>query len=286
MCPPPSTAVPSRNGVPGATPTPWLASRTTAAVSSCTGTQMLMPSLPGTSTPRRDSASTTRARRAAYVLDACTTWACASALVSSPSSTCCSNRLDQPWPSSRRAVIARCSAGGALRAARRRSGPCDFENDRMYAVCPGRQRPVLASEAEDRPAAESSSTTRVSVPSSSLLIARARFVVIVTPTGFWARGCRKMAATGSVRAACRAASSRPSVSTGTPTSCTPTDSSRSTSGGKPGFSSTTRSPNRSVERTMRSIASMAPSTTARSGAAYGQSERSTSARPGSTGSSR
>ena len=38
-------------GEPGATPMPWLASRITAAVSSCTGTQMLMPSEPPTSTP-------------------------------------------------------------------------------------------------------------------------------------------------------------------------------------------------------------------------------------------
>src|SRR5664280_2451349 len=54
------------NGEPGVTPLPWLASRTRAAAS-CTGTQMLMPSVPPTSTPRCASASTTPAPRALRV---------------------------------------------------------------------------------------------------------------------------------------------------------------------------------------------------------------------------
>ena len=64
----------------------------------------------------------------------------------------------------------------------------------------------------------------------------------------------------------------------TPTTSAPTDSSRSSSGGKHGFSTTTRSPKRSERARDEVQASMAPSTTVSSSAAYGQSSRSSVSR--------
>ncbi len=134
--------------------------------------------------------------------------------------------------------------------------------------------------------AESSSTTGTPVVASTAASSAARDVVSEIPVGFCARGWRKTAAVGEAMAADRAPGSGPSSSIGTPTTSAPTDSSRSSSGGKQGCSTTTRSPNRTIERATRSSASIAPSTTVSSSASYGQSARSRRISSGSTGSSR
>ena len=87
-----------QKGSPLAARTPAAARWRSAAPCSATGTHTLMPSRPGTSTPRSASASAMAAVRAAYVACASATNSRDRASVSSSSRIDCTSRLLQPWP--------------------------------------------------------------------------------------------------------------------------------------------------------------------------------------------
>ena len=105
--------------------------------------------------------------------------------------------------------------------------------------------------------------------------------VIDTPAGLWARGWRNRA-TGSRSSAASSALGHDAVRrrAARPTASTPSWSRRSSSGGKVGFSTSTRSPSRSSSEAMRSMASMAPSTTVSASGGKAQVARSTSSSAG------
>ena len=257
------------NGAPGATPMPWLASRTTAAVSSATGTHRLMPSVPPTAIPcsaeRRDhrAAPLRRTPRAPARRRATE---CGS--VSSPSSSRCSSRLLQPWPSWRSAAIRRAMSSGALSAASRRSGSVRLgeaahvhralrhplaQADRL-----GRGdragRVVLDDRGRGEPHDVGEFGGAVGRQRDAGGVLRARLQVHRGDAG------QRRAAPSAVI---------PDASTGTPTISAPRDSSRSSSGGKAGCSTATRSPKPTSTRVASSMPSIAPSTTVSSSAAKG-----------------
>ena len=118
-------------------------------------------------------------------------------------------------------------------------------------------------------------------------IACARRADIATPAGFCARGCSITAAGSPAATTSRSwVTSSPSSSTSTPMTSHDSRSSRSSIGGNPGCSTTTRSPRRSTTLATRSRASRAPSTTVIASGENGHVARNSSSSAGSTGWSR
>ena len=132
----------------------------------------------------------------------------------------------------------------------------------VHRPCRAAHRPRLSSGADEMSLAWSSSMTIVSRSRRARRPAPPPGVrVSAEPAGFWARGWRNTARAPAAKAAPRPSGVRPSSSTSTPTTSQPSWSRRSSSGGKPGCSTTTRSPMRSTTWATRSRASIAPSTT-------------------------
>ena len=277
---------------------PWLASRTTAAVSSCTGTQMLMPvACRRTSTPcAAQRVDQRRARRRGVRRRArgrpC---AAAAASVSRPSSIRCSSRLLQPWPSCRRATIGVAAARRGRRAPRgagrgratwRSCGCAPSARAASARGSSGRGRTMAAGRVVlDDEDVRGRASTAGELGARAGRQRRRRW-------GSAPRGWRKTAATGSASAAAqRARRSGPSSSIGTPTSSAPdgleqVEQRREARGARP------RRGRRSAAsaRTTRSSASMAPSTTVSSlggvRPVVAQQRRAARAAPGRRGSCR
>ena len=205
--------------------------------------------------------------------------------VSSSSSSRCSSRLDQPWPSCRSAVIRRAMSAGAPTAASRRSGPCDLAKLRTCTVRSGSHCPRLTSGVVAIAPAESSSSTGGGAEPQHLGQLRGA----VAGEGHAGRVLRPRLQDERPDRTCRAQALDGSARSRPPAPATisaPRDSSRSSSGGNAGCSTATRSPKPIRTRAARSSPSIAPSTTSRSSGWYGQSARRCAASSGSTGSSR
>jgi tetratricopeptide (TPR) repeat protein len=229
-------------GDPAPAPMPLLARRTRAADSSATGNQRLRPSPSGRSMPsRRSSATTSRRRRATR------SWRAGRRR----------SRRDRSAGPAAPAAVAGWSTPGPDSDARRSGPPATQAHPRRQAAGPGRAtwrsraraRPAPAvrpraspARPRQRPPAESFSTTTTSRPRRTSARAVTRADVIDAPVGFCARGWQKNMRAPASTARRSDPGTGPASSTSTPTTCAPATSSRSSSGGKHGFSTATRSP--------------------------------------------
>ncbi len=174
------------------------------------------------------------------------------------------------------------------RAASRRSGPCDLEKLRTCTVRSGSHGPSeLTGGGRDRAGRVVLDDDVAGAVARTAASSAARAGVNDTPVGFCARGCRNTAAGRWARPRRGAPGTGPAASRSTPSVSTPRASSRSSSGGKHGFSTIARSPKRSRSGGDRSSGvhrAVDDGEPFRVG--NGQRSRSTSASSGSTGSSR